>query len=112
MSPRPSRKADGLAWITGGSSGIGRALALQLAREGWTVVISSRTREDLEAVAAWAGVVEEVFCLVVGEVFQLDLVVEGLARHVDSTVLLRVSIPRGPDDVVELLKTAALRSLM
>lgn len=54
MSPRPSRKADGLAWITGGSSGIGRALALQLAREGWTVVISSRTREDLEAVAAEA----------------------------------------------------------
>lgn len=52
MSPRPSRKSDGVCWITGGSSGIGRALALKLAREGWTVVISSRTREDLEAVAA------------------------------------------------------------
>lgn len=54
MNPRPSRKEDGVAWITGGSSGIGRALALTLARQGWTVVISSRTREDLEAVAAEA----------------------------------------------------------
>jgi len=33
-------------WITGGSSGIGKALAIKFANEGWSVAISAR-REDL-----------------------------------------------------------------
>ena len=33
-------------WITGGSTGIGKALALKFANEGWNVAISAR-REDL-----------------------------------------------------------------
>lgn len=45
-----------VAWITGGSAGIGRALALRLARDGWRVAISARTAADLaEVVAAGAG---------------------------------------------------------
>lgn len=39
-----------IAVITGGGRGIGRAIALRYAREGATVVISSRTRTDLDAV--------------------------------------------------------------
>lgn len=41
-----------LAWITGASSGIGRALALQLARDGWRVAVSARNAEALTALAA------------------------------------------------------------
>jgi 3-oxoacyl-[acyl-carrier protein] reductase len=37
--------------ITGGSRGVGRAMALRLAREGTAVAVLARTRADVEAVA-------------------------------------------------------------
>jgi NAD(P)-dependent dehydrogenase (short-subunit alcohol dehydrogenase family) len=43
---------DGLAWITGASTGIGRALALELAKDGWTVALTARSADKLEAVKA------------------------------------------------------------
>ena len=43
-----------LAWITGGGTGIGRALALKLAAAGWQVVVSGRRAEPLAETAARA----------------------------------------------------------
>lgn len=47
--------ADGVAWITGASSGIGRALALDLARRGYTVAVTARDQDRLDELAAEAA---------------------------------------------------------
>ncbi len=46
------KKLDGeVVWITGGGSGIGRSLALELARRGASIAVSGRRLSNLEAVA-------------------------------------------------------------
>ena len=45
----------GVAWITGAGKGIGRSVALELARRGWTVAASARTEADLDSLAQQAG---------------------------------------------------------
>jgi NAD(P)-dependent dehydrogenase (short-subunit alcohol dehydrogenase family) len=40
---------DGIAWITGGSSGIGRAVAKELAAAGFTVCVTARDEDPIDA---------------------------------------------------------------
>lgn len=49
---RMDSASKGLAWITGGGTGIGHALARRLAAHGWKVVISGRRQEPLKDAAA------------------------------------------------------------
>ncbi|MBT7279294.1 MAG: SDR family NAD(P)-dependent oxidoreductase [Rhodobiaceae bacterium] len=51
MSPKIVTPQDGCAWITGASSGIGAALAQELASRGWQVAISARRKADLTRIA-------------------------------------------------------------
>ena len=44
-----------VAWITGAGKGIGRSVALEMARRGWTVAASARTESDLSNLAEAAG---------------------------------------------------------
>ena len=74
-------------WITGASSGIGKALALKFARENWHVAISARRQELLNDIAQNENIsafpldvtddilVKATFSKVLGELGSLDLCV-------------------------------------
>ena len=42
-----AKAADGIAWITGASTGIGRSLAHELAKDGFTVALTARSADKL-----------------------------------------------------------------
>ena len=67
---------DGSAWITGASSGIGRALALELASRGWRVYATARRDGPLQELAdEHAGIVP-----LPGDVTSLDDMRDAVAR--------------------------------
>jgi short-subunit dehydrogenase len=49
---RAATKNDGIAWVTGASTGIGAAVAQKLVADGWTVAITARAADKLQALAA------------------------------------------------------------
>ncbi|TCU10494.1 SDR family NAD(P)-dependent oxidoreductase [Rhizobium sullae] len=49
-----ARPEHGIAWISGANSGIGRALALKLAGEGYKVAVTARNHEELAELQAEA----------------------------------------------------------
>lgn len=49
------KPSEGIAWITGASSGIGFHTALKLASEGWTVAATARRESELEQLATAAA---------------------------------------------------------
>ncbi|MDG4890851.1 MULTISPECIES: SDR family oxidoreductase [unclassified Mesorhizobium] len=69
---------DGVAWITGGSSGLGRALAKDLARQGYAVAVTALASDPADTLlvetAQMAGHVKSFPCDVTDE--------EGMARTV------------------------------
>jgi decaprenylphospho-beta-D-erythro-pentofuranosid-2-ulose 2-reductase len=75
------------AVVVGASSGVGRALAGELAAQGYDLVVGARDRDDLEAVAA-----------------DLSL------RHGAAVTPLAVDL-EGPDDDLELFVKACLSAL-
>ncbi|MDE2091509.1 MAG: SDR family NAD(P)-dependent oxidoreductase [Gammaproteobacteria bacterium] len=69
-----------IAWITGGGSGIGQALALRLVREGWTVAVSGRRREALQETARLATASVHAYPLDVGDLAAM----RQAAAHIES----------------------------
>ena len=55
-------------WITGGGSGIGKALALSFGFDGWDVVISGRDQQRLQKVCELSPQIRSVVCDIKDEV--------------------------------------------
>ena len=75
--PKPKPLAARIAYVTGGGSGIGRAIALRLAAEGACVVVADRDGEAARKVAAEIGG-RDVALATEADVTSADAVVESL----------------------------------
>ncbi len=92
------------ALITGASKGIGKAIALELAREGVAVALTARGAADLEAVrqeiAGTTGVTVTTYPLDLSDSKSVD-VLAGACGGVDILVNNAGAIPRGRLDEID-----------
>lgn len=91
-----------VAVVTGGGRGIGASIARSLASDGWSVVVSARSRDQIDAVAAETGgravamdvssrtSVDEAF----GEIGEVDLLVAnaGIGNDADFWRTFEVNV--------------------
>ncbi len=99
MENTPERKTY---WITGASSGIGRAFAIEASRQGHQLVLSSRKEESLKAVREVCAFPERVIIL------PLDL---GRADELPETVPMAIGMAGGRIDVMVHCGGISQRSL-
>ncbi|MBI3701508.1 MAG: SDR family oxidoreductase [Afipia sp.] len=93
-----------IAWITGGGTGIGLGGAQQLAKDGWTVIISGRRKDVLEDAAKTIEGGAEVMPLDVGNAADCEKVAKAIvAKHGRIDLLVNsagLNVPkRSWDDV-------------
>ena len=65
-------KKEKIVWITGASSGIGKAIALEFAKNGNSVAVSSRNEEKLSALKKEAGDKIKVYPLDISELNSIE----------------------------------------
>lgn len=100
MSLPRMQPSDGVAWITGGSSGIGEAVALELARRGWTVAITARRLDQLEDVARRAEGLPGRIVAHAGDVTDaaaMKAVIDGIERVQGPIALAFLNAGIAPD---------------
>ncbi|WP_033342455.1 bifunctional rhamnulose-1-phosphate aldolase/short-chain dehydrogenase [Catenuloplanes japonicus] len=77
--PKPKPLATRVAFVTGGGSGIGRAIALRLAAEGACVVVADRNFEGAQNVAAEIGGTDQAIA-VAADVTDGDAVARAITQ--------------------------------
>lgn len=73
--------------ITGGSSGIGKAAALELAKEGATIILQARSIEKLKAAAAEIALINEKVSYYATDLTDSNSVKEAASRIVEEVCL-------------------------
>ncbi|RLB52183.1 MAG: short chain dehydrogenase [Deltaproteobacteria bacterium] len=87
------KRFDGkVVWITGGGSGIGRALALELARQGADVAVSGRRQERIDEVAREICALGRRGIAVPCDVTDEDDIAQAVARVVNELGALDVAV--------------------
>ena len=91
-----------LAWITGASSGLGRALSRQLIKDGWRVAASARRDRELETLSEETGGRAMAFPLDITDRHAVERAVENIVERcgpIDLAVLnAGTYFPDGSDD--------------
>jgi NAD(P)-dependent dehydrogenase (short-subunit alcohol dehydrogenase family) len=87
-----SSYAGQVVWITGGGTGIGRALALEAARQGADVAVSGRRAEPLDEVAAAVRALGRRALAVAGDVVDEEACRATVARIVAELGRLDVAV--------------------
>lgn len=75
---------DGVAWVTGASSGIGAAVAARLAGKGFTVVATARRQDELDDLAAKTGGPGRIVPIA-GDVTDADAM-QGIIGQIESEI--------------------------
>jgi short-subunit dehydrogenase len=96
--------ADGIAWVTGASSGIGKGAALELARRGYRVFATARRQSELQALAAQAAGLKGAIVAAPGDVTdrgKMAALVSAIEREAPIALALLNAgghFPDEPDD--------------
>lgn len=88
MNTTTGESPERIALVTGAGTGIGKAAALALAADGWTVVLVGRRREPLEALATQIGTVAHAFTADVGDKASVDALFADVAARFGRLDLL------------------------
>lgn len=83
MTAFTAKPTDGSAWVTGASSGIGRALALDLAGEGFTVYATARSEGPLSELEAQSDGLKGQIVAAPGDVTDAAMMA-GIASRIDG----------------------------
>lgn len=78
-----AQPGDGVAWITGASSGIGRQLALDLAAEGYTVAATARNADKLQDMVSIASQFKGKLISLPGDVTDADAM-EKIVNQIET----------------------------
>ena len=111
----PGGRSPPVAFVTGASSGLGRGLALRLAREGWAVGLAARRRDALEAVVAKIGTAggrAAAFPCDVGECASIHEAVARCARALGPVELLVVNAGVSENTVVRSFDAAGVEAIL